>query len=173
MATQTSSLVRTLLELIAASGGATDTRIRIQKEAFLLAAMGESGLSVGDFDYHHYGPFSRALSDALHSAVNLGLLREMKESFESGSLRYTYALAEGAKDWIEEGSPHFERLTEIVSRLKEEHWRTLELAATVIFLERRHKLASREISFAEAMRKKPDTRPYEKEARSLLQDLRI
>jgi uncharacterized protein YwgA len=170
---ESKSLVRALLELIAAAGGETDTRIRIQKEAFLLAAKGLGDFPIHGFDYHHFGPFSRALSNALHTTVNLGLVDEVKEDFESGIQKYKYKLTDDGKSWIQQNSPRFEQLKSIVDRLASEHWRTLELAATAVFFEKKGTAMSRSAAVEETIKKKPETRPFEHQARQLLEDLAL
>ena len=70
-----------LLQLVAASGGSVTTRIRIQKEVFLLAVKGCLNLRATNFSYHHFGPFSRQLSETLQFAVSAGLLEEKEEAF--------------------------------------------------------------------------------------------
>jgi uncharacterized protein YwgA len=51
---------------VALSGGELVGRIRMQKVIYLLDQLGmESG---AEFDYHHYGPYSEAVSDAVTDA---------------------------------------------------------------------------------------------------------
>ena len=165
-------MLRSLLQLIAASGGSADTQIRIQKEAFLAAALGID-FSAADFDYYHYGPFSRSLSDALHAAVNLELLNETKEDFNSGVQRYTYSLTPKGRSWVNEETPKFRSMKQLVERLSTDHWRALELAATAVFFKMRNTNASTDETVAEALKKKPDTKPFELQAKALLADLML
>ena len=106
-----SQTLRGLIGLIAAAGGKIDARIRVQKEAFLLAAS-----NVGDFDhsnfvYHHYGPYSREISDALQFAVSSGLLSENRDRGAGEGVRYSYTLTEEGRQFLAEaGAPNADEL---------------------------------------------------------------
>jgi hypothetical protein len=80
------------LALIAAVGGRIDTRIKVQKEAYLLAALDVELFERSAFSYHYFGPYSRELSDALQFAVSSDLLTEIKEQGTADGVRYSYAL---------------------------------------------------------------------------------
>ena len=59
---------------VALSGGALVGRIRIQKVIYLLDQLGmQSG---APFEYHHYGPYSEVISDAVTDAKFWGNLNE-------------------------------------------------------------------------------------------------
>ena len=60
--------------LLKAAGGQLVGRVRLQKAAYLLDRLGlESGFH---YDYHHYGPFSRDLDNAVADAEAFGLVEE-------------------------------------------------------------------------------------------------
>ena len=60
--------------LLKASGGQLVGRVRLQKTAYLLDRLGlESGFH---YDYHHYGPFSQDLDNAVADAEAFGLVEE-------------------------------------------------------------------------------------------------
>jgi len=166
-----SQTLRGLIGLIDAAGGKIDTRIRVQKEAFLLAAS-----NVGDFDhstfvYYHYGPYSREISDALQFATSSGFLSENLERGASEGVRYSYTLTEEGRQFlVEAGSPSAEEMA-LVRIMDKYHWRALELAATARFLELRRHVTGKSEAFAEAVRLKPDTKKYESDARNLLTEI--
>lgn len=163
-----SSAVSGILKIVKIAGE-LDTRIRLQKEAFLLAVAKDVFFSVDDFDYHHYGPYSRVVSDSLRYAVAVGLVDEQAHSFdESGeNVRYSYSLTdEGAliveqEDLVSENSY-------LIEELNKHHWRSLELAATIKFLEIREGFIDREAAISEALRLKPATKQYVDDAKKVL-----
>ena len=60
--------------LLKASGGQLVGRVRLQKTVYLLDRLGlESGF---DYDYHHYGPFSRDIDNAVADAEAFELVEE-------------------------------------------------------------------------------------------------
>lgn len=60
--------------LLKAAGGEIVGRVRLQKAAYLLDRLGlESGFR---YSYHHYGPFSRDLDNAVTDARAFGLAKE-------------------------------------------------------------------------------------------------
>jgi uncharacterized protein len=163
-----SRTLRGLIALIESAGGRIDARIKVQKEAFLLAASNVGDFDQSDFAYHHYGPYSREISDALQFSVSSGLLSEDKEPGASEGIRYSYTITnEGQRFLSEAGRPAPEEAA-LVQLMVPYHWRALELAATIRFLELRKYVAGRNEALAEAVRLKPDTRNYQIEASELL-----
>lgn len=164
-----SSAVSGILKIVSLAGE-LDTRIRLQKEAFLLAVADYDCFNVDDFDYHHYGPYSRVVSDSLRYAVAVGLVGEHAHSFdESGEhVRYSYTLTEQGKSLVEQENLASE-ISQIIQHLNKRHWRCLELAATVKFLEIREGFHDRNKAFLEALRLKPATKPYAEEAKEVLE----
>jgi uncharacterized protein YwgA len=88
------------------------SRVRLQKTVYLLDRLGfESGF---DFDYHHYGPYSRELDNATSDAKALKLIEERTEHrirdgagysiFKSKSAAkpelYAKAGRQQVRDWI-------------------------------------------------------------------------
>jgi uncharacterized protein YwgA len=59
---------------VALSGGELVGRIRLQKVIYLLDQLGMN--SGAPFEYHHYGPYSEAISDALSDAKFWGNIKE-------------------------------------------------------------------------------------------------
>jgi len=166
-----SQTLRGLVGLIAAAGGRIDARIKVQKEAFLLAASNIGDFDPANFEYHHYGPYSREISDTLQFAVSSGLLSENRERGAGEGVRYSYALTdEGSQFLVEAGAPDA-RESALVSLMDKHHWRVLELAATARFLQLRKYVTEKNEAFAEAIRLKPDTKNYESEAKNLLTEI--
>ena len=56
-----------------------------------------------------------------------------------------------------------------ISMLQQQHWRTLELAATVAFFETRGKASDRDEAFKMALRYKPECRDYVENAKGVLE----
>lgn len=161
-----------LLQLFELAGGQVDTRIKIQKIWFLLAASKVPGFQVGDFQYHYYGPYSRNLSNALQQAVASGFLQEEHEGGEDRNYeKYTYKLNSKAAEFLNASVIEDDRFSDIVRICKNAHWRTLELAATVRFLELEG-VGGRDQAFSKALKLKPDTVEFESSARQLLARLR-
>ncbi len=122
-----------LLALVAASDGKVEHRIRIQKEAFLVQWMGLPLFRDVHFTYHHFGPYSRELSAALHEAVNSGLLEEHVDQTESVT-KYTYELTSRGSELVKR-RPASDQIAEVVRELDKDPWRALELAATALYLQ--------------------------------------
>lgn len=168
----TRNVLTGLLRLVEAGQGQIDTRIRIQKEAFILAALGYPHLPLNSFAYHHYGPFSRELSDTLQIAVSAGLLTEAQAPGADGGFKYSYYLTESGKNYLSEAGGEIGELKSVVDRLGREHWRALELAATSLFLSLRGNV-SEDDAFLKALELKPSTKPFANEARSLLSEFQV
>ena len=65
---------RIVAALLQAAGGELVGRVRLQKAVYLLDRLGlESGFH---YDYHHYGPFSQDLDNAVADAEAFGLVEE-------------------------------------------------------------------------------------------------
>ena len=161
-----------LLELVYSAGGELDSRIRIQKEAYLLASLAIGRFKTDSFSYHHYGPYSRDLSDALQGAVSLGLLSEKRTDGEDGSyVKYEYAISDDGKEFVKEANSDLKPLVDRTLAWKKVHWRALELAATVKFLELSEGMIDRQKATDEALRLKPSTTKYLDQAKIILSDL--
>jgi uncharacterized protein YwgA len=166
-----SQTLRGLIGLIDCAGGKIDTRIRVQKEAFLLAAS-----NVGDFDhstfvYYHFGPYSREISDALQFATSSGFISESREPGAGEGVKYSYTLTKEGRQFLAEAGSPKEAEMALVKIMDKYHWRALELAATARFLEMRKHVAGKSEAFAEAVRLKPDTKKYENDAKKLLTEI--
>lgn len=161
-----------IMRIISAAGGELDTRIRLQKEAFLLAVSGSSFFDATDFDYHHYGPYSRTVSDALRFAVAQNWLDERAHYFDDQTnARYSYHLTDAGRKFLEESPDFNEEEVRAVRFMTRKAWRSLELAATVRFLEVKEGFVDRHSALEEAMRLKPATITYKNEAKDVLSEM--
>lgn len=161
-----------VMELVAASKGEVDSRIRLQKEAYLLATRKVGRFRLASFTYHHFGPYSRELSDALQSAVVDELLAEHRHEADDGSyVKYSYKLTEKGSAFLGEAHSDLGPLTEYAERFSKVHWRALELAATIRYLELGGDAANREDAVAQAVSLKPLTEKYSADARRVLEQL--
>src|ERR1700691_498288 len=72
------------------AGGELVGRTRLQKIAFLLKL---AGYEVNfPFEYHHFGPYSEGLSEAMEIAVALGPVKEEERSADWGGRYSIYKL---------------------------------------------------------------------------------
>lgn len=162
------NILKGLLELVDAANGEIETRIKIQKLAYLLEAQGFPEFKSCKFFYHNYGPYSRELSDTLHFATSAGLLIEEKSAVADGINKYIYKLTEAGRSFLKESGRASEPFVKLISRLQTHNWRALELAATVRYLELAESLSDRTTAFSAALELKPETKQYTKEAEAIL-----
>lgn len=171
-AQQRSSLLRGVVSLVGTMGGRLESRIRLQKAAYLLKMLDALDFREAPFRYHHYGPYSRALSDALQEAVASGLLNEEKQERGEEQTKYLYTLSDAGRAWLDEtvkeGDP---LLARTVPLFRDAHWRSLELASTVLFVERDEQIRDRAESTRRALQLKPPCKEHVDAARSLLDQL--
>jgi uncharacterized protein len=163
------NMLHGLLQLIEANGGKIDSRIRIQKESYLLAASGFDLISTESFSYHHYGPFSRELSDCLQFAVSVELLTETVAPGANDGTKYEYSLSQAGQKYLEDAGKVDDRHAKLVRICSQQHWRTLELAATSLFLQKRDELPA-EDALSLTLKLKPETVMYREKAVSFLRD---
>jgi uncharacterized protein YwgA len=159
-----------LLVLVDASNGEIETRIKIQKLAYLLELRGFPEFKSCKFFYHNYGPYSRELSDTLQFATAAGLLAEEKSPLGDGVSKYTYRLTESGRSFLSESGKSSEIFTGLINRLQAHSWRALELAATVRYLETEESFSDRKSAFEAALDLKPETKSYFKEAEDILME---
>ena len=165
-------IAATLAATLKISGG-VEGRIRIQKTAYLLQQKGLKDLNEVDFIFHHYGPYSEEVASVLSQAVDAHIIDEKTVSFDDEWQRFEYSLADKGVDYaqmIEQSSMSI--IESVVSRTKSEHWRTLELAATILFLQKRDGLELDKAT-QRAFSLKPACRGYEINARSVLSELQL
>ena len=118
--------------VLEAAGGELIGRVRLQKAVYLMDRLGlGSGFT---FDYHHFGPFSRDLDNAVADAKAFGLIAERLEQRKSDGATYSIFTLNQPPT-----SPRFGKLTarrarELVTRFVQADVTVLELAATIDWL---------------------------------------
>jgi uncharacterized protein YwgA len=148
-------------------------RVRVQKTAYFLKRLGMAELEGVDFFYHHYGPFSWTVADSLVDGVRCDALQEEAKPLVDDRQAYAYRLADEADEKVDDVSPASRALVErLVAQVRNEHWRTLELASTIDFFQQREGLG-REQALSRALGLKPACRDYKEEALRLLDDLKL
>jgi uncharacterized protein YwgA len=132
----------TVVAVVAAAPGRQLTsRVRLQKAIYLLDRLGlESGF---EFDYHHYGPYSRRFDNATADAKAFSLVTERIEHRKSDGA--SYSIFE-APDGVEPKAEAFgklgrERTSDLVGLFAKTNLTVLELAATIDWLWRFEKVA--------------------------------
>jgi len=125
------------------AGGRIVGRTKLQKIAYILRA---SGLDDGfDFDYHHYGPYSEELAEAVRDAVLLGAMSEKESRTAWGGFYSTYE----TEAVIAEDNSVRSKLAHIGASADSVE---LELAATALFLAKE----KNDDPWAETARRKPE-----------------
>lgn len=120
--------------VIAAAGGALTGRVRLQKTVYLLDRLGlNSGFS---FDYHHYGPFSRDLDNAMADAKAFGLVDEDFDRRQSDGASYSIFRLKREAKADAYGDLGADEACRLVRLFAGTNVTVLELAATVDWLAR-------------------------------------
>jgi uncharacterized protein len=134
--------------VVAAAGGQLAGRVRLQKTVYLLDRLGLN--SKFEYDYHHYGPYSRDLDNATADAKAFDLIEEaFDHRVGDGAMYSIFRLKKQAKanqqafGYLDPG--HAETLVSLFARM---NVTVLELAATIDWLwrEERHADWRREIT---------------------------
>lgn len=117
-----------------ATGGKLVSRVRLQKTVYLLEQLGLR--SEFEFEYHHFGPYSRELDAAVSDARTLSVVREEIHRRESDGASYSvFVLSEPDSSKTEAlGGLSKTRTQELVRKFVNTHVTVLELAATVHWL---------------------------------------
>ncbi len=125
-------------DVVAAAGGRLVSRIRLQKIAYLLHQLGaDTGFS---FSYHHYGPYSRDLDNAVLDAEAFDTVNEKFEHRQSDGARYS--IFELSTDSTNHSYLFLtdEALRSRVKELAASNVTVLELAATAFWLANEEKV---------------------------------
>lgn len=118
--------------VVAAAGGELIGRVRLQKTAYLLDRLGlNSGF---EYEYHHYGPYSRDLDNATLDAKAFELVEERFERRRSDGAMYSIFASKGDPRDEAYGDLGRERAGELVKAFAQTNVTVLELAATVDWL---------------------------------------
>ena len=164
--------LRGLLSLVSAMGGQLENRIRMQKSVYLLKLLETTDFRSTSFRYHHFGPYSRSVSDTLQDAIVSGLLVEQRLDYGEDQFKYTYELTEAGQAWLgEDASGCDPKIEAFAPTFKESHWRALELAATVLFVERDEHIGNRVKAMARAIELKPACAEWRSDAEAVLKKL--
>lgn len=149
-------------------------RVRLQKLAYLLQQTRFQPLEHVRFGYHHYGPYSDELAGVLDQAVASGLVKEHEHTTAEQRRQFTYEVDESHGDLRLLDLTHEQQrsLSDFLRVTKPAHWRTLELAATIVYLER-HSQLDRSRATTRALKLKPACASFQHEATQLLAGLRL
>jgi uncharacterized protein YwgA len=125
--------------IAAAPEGRLASRIRLQKSVYLLDRLGfESGF---EFDYHHYGPYSRELDNATADAKALKLIDERIEHRVRDGAGYSVFEAKISPKRELLAAADRPRVHERIALFARTNVTVLELAATVDWLWRVEKVS--------------------------------
>jgi uncharacterized protein YwgA len=118
--------------VVAAAGEKLTSRVRLQKSVYLLDLLGlDSGF---DYEYYHYGPYSRDLDNAVADAKAFDLLTESYGRRQSDGASYSIFEAKGVTKPDALGKLPAERARELMRTFVETNVTVLELAATIDWL---------------------------------------
>jgi uncharacterized protein len=118
--------------VIDAAGGQLIGRVRLQKTIYLLDRLGlNSGF---DYDYHHYGPYSRDVDNATVDAKAFNLIDEQFEHRRSDGSMYSIFRLKGETKAEAFGQLSPDRAAELIRLLAKTNVTILELAATIDWL---------------------------------------
>ena len=73
--------------ILEVAGGSLSGRVRLQKTVFLLGKL--RGTPYFPYAYHHYGPYSAELAEAVDVATIFGMVSESVEHRDSDGARYS------------------------------------------------------------------------------------
>jgi hypothetical protein len=123
------------------------------------------------------GPFSRTVADVLMDGVDEEVIVEHHEKFSGvgGEERMLYSYTPGAN--VDEYAADLDKssrqvIGDVLEHTKKLHWRALELAATVHYIQKAEGL-SRDLATERALALKPPCSPYRKDAAGLLRALEL
>jgi uncharacterized protein YwgA len=131
-----------VVQVLAAAGGEIVGRVRLQKIFYLLEQAGmNSGLS---FRYHHFGPYSRELDDALDRAQGLrGVVENIKHRNSDGMPYSVFRLRDDQEVSKLDALGQLGRIgaQRLIGAMKAQSSTVLELAATIHWLWQVEKVA--------------------------------
>lgn len=152
--------VKSIRSVVSDSGGRLVGRTRMQKICYLLTVSGFD--DVFDFEYKHFGPFSRDVANSIDYAKFVSLLNEeVKETSWGG----TYSIFT-----VDEATVSISKSRQkLISIASEANSVALELAATAVFLDNDYS-----DPWAETKRRKPSKATPERlsEAQKLYSSLK-
>jgi len=121
----------------AAPGHKLASRVRLQKTVYLLKVLGfDDSLQ---FQYYHFGPYSRDLDLALTEAHESNLVRESQAKRQSDGATYSLFEAVPANKHVNFGKLQ-KRAEELIAKFATTNVTVLELAATAHWLKNAEKI---------------------------------
>lgn len=129
-----------VVNIVALSGGSLTGRIRLQKIAYLLEQLG-MGAGV-EFSYHHYGPYSEPVTNAVADAKFFDALLEKIEFRQSDGGPYSvFETKKSVDDIAKLGEMDVQDAKRYLDLLGPANSTVLELAATIHWLRSFEKFA--------------------------------
>lgn len=125
-----------MLMVLLDSVGEVQGRKKLQKVVYLLQ---EAGYPFDeDFSYHLFGPYSETLATEIDELKSLGLVQERQMPTPAGYTQYVYSLTETGRQYAHRFRDQLQvsGLAELARKLIKHDARTLELVATLAFLQR-------------------------------------
>ena len=119
-------------EVVAAAGGQIVGRVRLQKVFYLLDRLGLD--SSFEYEYHHYGPYSAELAEAVEDATAFGQVSERIERRSYDGVPYSIFEQPRATLGSQLGALERSRAVTALKRMETESATVLELAATIDWL---------------------------------------
>lgn len=133
---------RLVAEIVAAAEGEIIGRVRLQKIVYLLE---QKGLASGaSFSYHHYGPFSRQIDEAVDAAKAFDGLEEVVRHRQSDGAPFSVFQLSPDSDVVPNGTIgglSTDVVRDLIKRMKGKTSTVIELAATIHWLATREKVA--------------------------------
>jgi uncharacterized protein YwgA len=129
------SVQNLLPNLVSAAGGQIVGRVRLQKLIYPLDQIGLG--SDFRFTYHHYGPYSEEVAEAIANAIILDKsLREEKRTRASDGASYSvFLLGENAPPSSDRlGALQFGQVKKFIAEMQSRSATVLEVAATIHWL---------------------------------------
>lgn len=120
-----------LVDAVALAGGELVGRIRLQKVVYLLDQLGMN--SGAPFEYHHYGPYSESVSDAVTDAKFWGHMKEAVSFRVADGAPYSSFKTENPEP-LQLGDLSAEDAKRYLAKFAGHTSTVLELAATVHWL---------------------------------------
>lgn len=118
--------------VVAAAGEKLTSRVRLQKSVYLLDRLGlDSGF---DYEYYHYGPYSRDLDNAVADAKAFGILDEGYGRRQSDGAPYSIFVAKAEAKPDAFGKLAREKAAALMQTFVDTNVTVLELAATIDWL---------------------------------------
>ena len=129
--------------------GTVEGRTRMQKLVYLANLIGWNCFQ--DFRFHHYGPFSDSLTEAIGEMRSLGWVHEMARPTPGGNVAYEYSVEGGRENMINSlvGRVGDQRLVArtqgLFHQLENFSSDQLELMASLVFLRTTEHLLGEEL----------------------------